>query len=300
MGDYAIANIANRALMAVGWPDMIGDIEEGTREAQVCLLHYGQCRRKLLRAAHWDFARKQAPLQMLADSSGQTPNVGTVVPGRWYYEYAFPTDGLKSRFVPWNRKNTGVGGVPAGNISIPSTPLVTGLGEQPILGGRQFPALFIESSDYNYPPGPGQYTDGVSGVSPQQRTVILTNVLDAELVYTSDVLYPNVWDSLFQDAFVALMGSEIAIPLWVKADRNFGMKMRDSQIPIVQAKVREARAVNANSNPSTSDISVDWMRIRRNNGPWGGGNGAWSGNGGSDGVFSMGWDSLPLASGTVF
>lgn len=301
MGDYAIANVASQALAAIGWPNLIGDIEEGTKEAQLCLLHYGQCRRKLLRAAHWGWARKQAPLQMLADSSGNTPNVGTKVPGHWCYEYAFPTDGLKSRFVPWNRENTGVGGVPAGNISIPNTPLVTGLGEQPILGGRQIPALFLESSDFNYPPVPGQQTDNVSGVSPQARTVILTNVKNAELVYTADILYPSVWDSLFRDAFVALLASEIALPIWVKVDRNFGMKMRDSQIPIVQQKVREARVVNANSNPSTSDISVDWMRIRRSGGVWGGGNGAWGGIGaGGDGVFGYDADSLSLASGARF
>jgi hypothetical protein len=86
------ASIANQALDAIGRGGdiVIGDLTEGTREAKVILRAYSQCLRQLLRSANWDFARKQAPLVLLADQTGQTPNVGTIVSAtNWLYEYAY-------------------------------------------------------------------------------------------------------------------------------------------------------------------------------------------------------------------
>ena len=197
MSDYLPTNVANQALDAIGWPDVLGDIEEGSREAQISLRAYRQCLQQLLRAANWSFARKQAPLQLLADASGNTPNVGTQVPQPFIYEYEYPTDCMRVRFIPWNLNNQ-ADLVPSNNIQIPSTPLVTGIGQQPWLGLRIRPARFVVSTDFNYPPPAGTQTWDVQGVSPAGRTVILTNVRYATAGYTSLVLYPNLWDSLFR------------------------------------------------------------------------------------------------------
>ena len=76
---YRPTDIMNQALDAMGWETTIGDAEEGSREARVLLRAYRECLRQMLRGAHWDWARKTAPLTLLADATGQTQNVGTIV-----------------------------------------------------------------------------------------------------------------------------------------------------------------------------------------------------------------------------
>ena len=101
MAGYSVVDVANQSLDAMSWPLVLGDIQDGSHEAQVLLRAYSLCRKQLLRAANWSFARKTAPMTLLADASGNTKNVGTRVPNTWFiYEYALPTDCLRPRFVP--------------------------------------------------------------------------------------------------------------------------------------------------------------------------------------------------------
>ena len=225
------ADIINQALDAAGVDIVIGDPEEGTREAQVCLRAYVECVRQLLQAAHWDFARKQAPLDLLAsslrgeengnftnpdigsfepntnpnDNNFFTPNIGFRVPFPWVYEYSYPTDCLKVRYVPWNN-HLNNNEFP-GNRSIPNTPLVTGfIGSPATTHIRIMPAPFLVTMDYNYPVdtnvADGQWWE-IPGASPIGRKVILSNVRRAHGVYTAYVPYPNMWDPLFRAALVS-------------------------------------------------------------------------------------------------
>ena len=300
------ADICNAALDAIGYPTAIGDIQEGTRPAQVLLRAYGQCLRQLLRGAHWDFARKTAPLTMLADATGQTPNAGALVPPPWIYSYAYPTDCAKARFIPWNQGANNPG-APTGNIVPPAyvvaavpnvgAPIVGGLGQQPLTGQRITPARFTIATDPNYPAQPGQITWEVQGLSPQGRTVVLTNVQNALMVYTAVMLYPSLWDALFRGAFVAYLASEVALPL--TKERKFGLQLRSEQIKIAQMKIQQARVSDGNEGWSSSDISVDWMRFRN----VGGGYGSWgeSGGGGAGpGVLGYGWDNVGFADGAAY
>lgn len=295
---YLPADIANRAIDAVGMSDMvIGDPQEGTRAAQIILRSYGECLRQLLRAAHWQFARKDAPLMLLADATGQTSFVGTLVVGNQFrYEYAYPTDCMRLLYVPWRRQGYGVG-IPPDNIQAPITP-IPGVDSGPYVGQRIRPAKFLVATDYNYPPQAGQVTWEVQSVSPQGRTVVLTNVQDAHAVYTSLVLYPSVWDSLFRAAMVAYLASEVALPLWAQKDRKFGLQVRQQQMAVVKAKVTEARLADGNETISSSDIRVDWMDARQSDG-WGGSWG-WGQDCGGVGGFGTGWESMALADGSVF
>lgn len=301
MSDMAVSDVANQALDAIGWPEVLGDIEDGSRHGQILLRAYRQCLQQMLRAVNWNFARRSAPMVLLADASGNTPNVGTRVPVPGFiYEYAYPTDCAKAHFVPWNLENQ-ADTTPPNNIAIPQTPLLTGQGQQPLNGGRIRPARFVVSSDFNYPPPAGQITWDVQGVSPQSRTVILTNVRHAHLVYTAIVLYPSVWDPLFRAALVAYLASEVALPIWSTKDRKFGLEIRTQQIAIVRQKIIEARIVDGIEATASSDIAVDWMRIRHTGGPgsirgWGDNFGGGFGGEGSYG----GYDSLTLADGSVF
>lgn len=292
------ADVANQALDAAGIDFTIGDMEEGTRPAQVLLRAYGQNLRQLLRAANWNWARKQMPLVLLADATGQTPNVGSQVPmGEFIYEYSYPIDAAKIRFIPWQPFQNP--GAPVGNIAQPqgipqttATPLV--------VGQRLIPAKFIIANDPNYPSQPGQIFWETQGTSPVGSTVILCNVKNAQCVYTTIVFYPSMWDSLFREALVALLASVIAIPL--SKDKKFGLQMRKDNIEIAKAKIKEARVVDGNESVASSDISVDWMRTRRGRG-WGAGRGGfgsvdWSGSGGAYGY--GGFDAMMLPDGSTF
>lgn len=300
-GGMAPADIGNQALDGIGYAETVSDLEEGTPQAQVILRAYGECLKQLLRAANWNFARKQAPLTLLADASGQTPDVGTVVPFNWMYEYAYPTDCAKVRFIPFNWQNPGVG-VPAGNIQIPQTPLADGLNPQ--AGPKIVPAKFQVATDFNYPPPVGSETWNVQGQSPQGRTVILTNVKQAQAIYTAIMLYPSIWDALFRSAFVAYLASEISLPIWSKkGETKQGIAMRDSNIGIVKGKLTEARLVDGNEGVSSSSLSVDWMRARNVGSAWGPGGGGWGGAGWGGQPFgdgAWGWDTLQLANGANF
>lgn len=298
-GSFTPAGIANQAMDAIMWPEnRLGDLEEGTTEAQICLRSYGECIKQLLRAAPWDFARKQAPLTLLADASGNTPLVGTIVPRGWIYEYAYPDDCAKMRFIPANFANL-ASNIPAGNIEISPAPPVNGLAVQPI-GMRVVPTRFLVASDTNYPIQGGPQPWDVPGVSPQGRVVVLSNVREAQAVYTGTMVYPSMWDSLFRSALVAYLASEIAGPLWARKDVKTGIAMRDHQIPIVMSKVKEARLTSANEGISTSDLAVDWMRTRRSGGGWSGGMGGGYGSDGGLGDYGSSYDSLILSSGAVF
>ena len=111
-----IADVVNQVLDAAGVDFTISDLEEGTLPAQKVLRAYGQCRDQLLRSANWAFARKEMHLTMLADATGQTPNVSTMTVLPWVYEYALPDDCMKARFVPWGPQGLQAG-IPPGNIT---------------------------------------------------------------------------------------------------------------------------------------------------------------------------------------
>jgi hypothetical protein len=287
MSDNYPSAVLQQSLDAAGSDHLLGDVEDGTRESQVCLRAYRQCLMQMLRAFHWDFARKEAPLTLLADASGNTPNVGTFVVGdQFNYEYSFPTDAVKVRYIPQHRWSNP--GVPNNNIlpPNPASPIMTGIGQPPYGPRRIQPARFLISNDANYPPPQGTQSWEVQGVSPQGRVVILTNVKDAKCVYTYLCLYPSVWDALFRAALVAFIASEIALPL--AKDKKFGMEIRKEQIAIAKDKILQARAAAGNeSGVNTSDLRTDWIDARRVGGAWGWPNG-W--DGGASGQLWGGYD----------
>jgi hypothetical protein len=292
------ADVANQALDAAGVEHTLGDLQEGTRVAQVTLRAYGQCLRQLLRAANWDFARKTSDMVLLADATGQSANVGSMVPTPWIYEYAYPIDCMKVRLIPWNYGQDP--GIPTDNIQIPATiPLTTATGQPPLTGQRLRPARFVVATDPNYPPDPGQITWVVQGESPAGRTVILTNVKNAKVIYTALMIYPSVWDSLFREAMVAYLASQIALPLAKMSivGPKAALQLRKENIELAKMKIKEARVVDGNEGISSSDLSVDWMRTRN----VGGRDSRYGyGDDGAPGGYGGGWDQCSFADGTAF
>jgi hypothetical protein len=307
MAANAPTDVANQALDAIAIDNELGDIEEGGRVANVTLRAYGQCRAQLLRAAPWTFARKQVPLVLLADASGQTPNVGTQVPGsNFVYEYAYPIDSARVRYIPSNPFFNP--GAPSGNI-VPAdsaAPIMTSINANPGIGARIRPAKYLVTNDPNYSAPPGSNAGAVQGQSPQGNTVILTNVPQASCVYTFDALYPSLWDHLFRAAMVAYLAQEIALPLWVQKDKKFGLQVRAQQIAIAKEKIMQARIADGNEMFASSDIPVDWMAARNTGGSGGGfgfGPGIVSGFGldGTYGCWGGGWGgSAGFADGSAY
>jgi hypothetical protein len=307
------ADIANRALDAAGWSGpMIGDLEEGTEQSKPLLRAYVPALHELLRSAHWNFARKQAPLALLADATGQTPNVGSLVPPPWIYEYQWPIDALKARFVPQNAQQQNMlpqftGSFPlVQGPPLPGTVSMPGINVVNPFNVRLVPARFLVALDFNYPAVVGAITDwsqlpdiqNIQGVGPQQRTVVLTNVQNASLIYTAAVDYPDEWDALFQEAIVQLLASRVALPL--AKDKKFGLAMRAQAIAACKDAIAQARITDGNEMWSSVDHMPDFLRARNAGASWNANFGWGPDGGGWPGIFSGGWDSISFGDGSAY
>ena len=329
------ADIANQALDAAGFDFSVGDLQEGTKPAQVLLRAYGQCLRQLLRAVHWNFARKQTPLVLIGDATGQTANVGTTVIAPWVYSYAYPIDCMKARFVPWSQQGA-FAAPPAGNIlpralapQAPTTPAPSGSDfnadfssdfgpessgnpyQAPLTGAlmgglgaagagtMMRPARFLEAVDPNITPPEGSQFWLSQGQSPQGSAVILTNIKNANLVYTGLMIYPSLWDAQFRAAFVAFLAAETAFPLWsAKGQAQFGMKVRDEQMKIAAQKIMQARVTDGNEGWHSSEFVPDWFRYRNSGGGrFQGGYSQALGSLGNEGIYYGGLDACCGVSG---
>lgn len=295
-------SIANQAIDAAGLRFTVGNIQDGTHASQVCLRWYSECVRQLLRSAHWDFARREADLLLLADATGQTSNVGTDVPSQFIYAYAYPFNCAKMRFIP--RNPLWQPAVPTGNIQPedPDSPLTTGAGQPPYLSNPQIPSRFLITSTPDYVPSTVQQDPtGAPGIAPTGRTIICSNVKNAKGVFTFEALYPNLWDHKFRQAVVFLLAAYISVPLHAvnggKRSDAIGMNMQKLNAGLAMQAIQSARISDGNEGWYSSDISVDWLRIRRNGGGMGNW-GAWDGPG--PGYCIGGWDSVMIPGGSAF
>lgn len=85
----SVVALCNLALSRIGIGQGITSLEDSTREAQACALHYAHLRDSLLAMCDWPFARKRAALALLSE----TERSG------WDYAYSLPLDCLVPRRV---------------------------------------------------------------------------------------------------------------------------------------------------------------------------------------------------------
>jgi hypothetical protein len=304
-----VEDICNRALDICGCPEQaIGDIQQGTNAARILLRHYIPCLEQLSRAAYWNTHRKQAPMQLLgakpgfgpAVPSGQQPTYGSQVIFPWTYEYAWPIDCVAARFVPWNN-SLPQSATPSNNTSVPPVPPTTF--DAPFqTPATIMPARMLVASDNNYPlpispETPPQQWWNTRGAAPDIRTVVLTNVPNAELVYTAFIPYPNLWDPLFQEAMAALLATYLALPC--NADKKEGRALRAEAIAIAKAAIGQARVRDGNEGTNVLTHTPDWIRARNRGASYAG----WGGLGGFEdgpGVLGYGWSSCVFGDGTAF
>jgi hypothetical protein len=260
------ADIANRALDIIGVTTTIGDIEEGTVEARPFARNYVSSMQELLRAVRWNFARRQATLTLLQDATGQSAapvGTGTVAMRPWVYEYAYPNDCMTARFVPLNF-------LPPSTS--PPVPLTTANSLIPNYFVPTTPAPFLVSNDASSFMGGitnwNQLPDlnGAQGQGLISQAVILTNVPQATLVYTSRVTEPNVWDPAFQQALAAVLASRVAMA--VIPDKKLAVAMQSLAINVAKTTISEARISNGNESLSGIDRIPDWISARGSGGYW--------------------------------
>lgn len=90
----------------------------------------------------------------------------------------------------------------------------------------------------------------------QQQRVILTNQEYATLNYVSQVTDPNVMDTLFQTAWVKLLGASLQMAL--RKDKAVSNML----IEQVNKAIESARSIDGNEGLTINDVTPDWVRIR--------------------------------------
>lgn len=188
----------------------------------------------VLRAVHWNFARAQTTLTVLKAAAGTPENVNGSLPRPpqpWLYEYAWPSDAVQARYLlPLFPDN-------------PSTP--------PIYTGSSMPAAvcigpmnikFLVASDLND--------------QNQRIKVILTNLQQAQLVYTCQIDDPNLWDSTFLDAFASTLAAFLVNPL------TRSHSLLADQVKLASDLIGQARMANGDEEPENAGNIPDWLRVR--------------------------------------
>jgi hypothetical protein len=217
----------------------------------------------VFRAAHWNCARKQAPLSLLKAAHGTAENPSgslPVPPVPWRYEYAYPSDCLKVRFVIPHPS------LPAAGVA----PLMTNIG-----------VSFMPSVNTSLPFVPAIDTDADGN----QIRVILTNVPRAEAVYTARIANVDLWDPSLQNAVVG------ALAAWACAPVAGSMERQKLAIAIAASLIKATRDSDGNEGITQMDIVPDWIEVRNMgrglfgwNVPGGGFIASWDAWGAPDGV----------------
>ena len=229
-------DITNRALAAISARATVSSIapSDGSNEANNAALLFQPTYEMLGRAAFWNIFRKQASLSLVKAAQGTPENPGGTIlplpPSPWLYCYAYPPDCLMVRFL-----------LPTLNSLATGAPFPT-LGLAPVaIGGAPATAFVIA------------YDTDASG---NPIRVILTNLDQAQAVYTVNLPNPDQWDSGFQEAMVAALGAKLVPAL------TGNLAMMQLQVGIATRIVGDARKSDGNEGMTVVDPIPDWIRTR--------------------------------------
>lgn len=165
--------IVNAALDRVGYKKRIGSLYDGSEASVKALDIYGQARDEMLRSFDWGFAERDVTLTLL-----KTAPVGGYTPlAPWTTANPIP---------PWTYEYT----YPGDCLKVRSLRYVGLIPE--------YDPQAIEfriANDNSYTPA---------------RRVILTNLAQATLVYTSQITDPLTWDVGFTEFFITALGQRLA------------------------------------------------------------------------------------------
>jgi|ERR1700679_3779645 len=216
--------IANMALDVIGTRSSIQSLTEGSNEANAIGRHWDNAVDAMLRACHWNFARKQVPLTLLQDGTQ-----GGAVPAPWLYEYAYPSDCVLMRQI---------------------MPMIQTQEIQPSIGASSAAGVVAYGNAVRFVAG----TDLDINGNPVE--VLLTNQPQAIGVYTFRNTNTAMWDSLFVQGFAAYLGARVCMTL--TGDKNTQrMALQEAQQYAI-----DAQRVNGNEGLTVIDSTPDWMRVR--------------------------------------
>lgn len=129
-------------------------------------------------------------------------------------------------------------------------------GSNPPLGGSYFAPQSGTIAQYSTTGvGTGATFTLTHGPKGTQR-VILTNQEFATLAYIKQVTDPNVMDTLFQSAWINLLGAGLTMAL----TGNRGLA--NDLITQVNAAIETARTADGNEGLTVNDVTPDWIRVR--------------------------------------
>lgn len=255
IANLALAEGATRTLIN-GFPPI-----DNTPAAVSANLFYSPKTKSLLRGANWNFCRRQANLTLLRRAVNADGTVSTDPPSQpFQYEYLYPSDALKIRFIQQFLTTTTSG------TAVPLTSASS---------STIYPAYAVT----NIP-----FVEAVDMSTGSPRKTLLTNMPDAMAIYTADMSqYPDMWDANFLTAETAYLASFLIANL--SGDRSLMV----TQIQIAKNGLDAARGVNGNESISNVDHLPDWIRARTQGSAYTGGYGrggcTWDAVAFPDGVF---------------
>lgn len=233
----SVVDVVNEALQNIGSQAYISALDEGTPESNAANVLFDPTLRMLLRAAHWNFARKQIVMTLISAAQGtpeNPPGTPPVPPLPWLYEYAYPSDCMQARYVP---------GLVQPTTQTP--PLTTAPNQNflPLPQSPQFAVRFLVATDTN-------------ALTKTPQTVILTNLPQAQLVYTAYIGNPDLWDSAFREAMMYSLSAKLINAI----ARN--KALFDDMAAMAQNVVLQARVSDGNEGVTTQDHEPDWISVR--------------------------------------
>lgn len=231
-----IVSISNRSLISLGARANIANINEGSVEANACSTLFQPTFESLARTAHWGCLRKQAVLTLLSAAPGTPENVdGSTTPypsQPWLYCYEYPSDCLQLRYI--------VPTIP--NYSAGSSPLTTASTSNSVAISYNTKIPYAVAYDVDAQGNP--------------ITTILTNLPQAQLVYTVNQSNPSVWDSLFQSAMVASLAAYLVPAL------TLNIALLDRCVKSAEQNITQARVADGNESYNTVNRNASWMTAR--------------------------------------
>ena len=224
-------DVVNIALAEIGAQETVQSINpsDGSSTSNTASLLYNPKIDALFRAAHWNCARLQASLTQIRAQVINGQVSADPPPRPWLYEYLYPADCLKARYIIPFVETTGI-----------SPPLTTAFQQSPLI-----------LPNYAVP-----YAIAIDNYQNNQVKVILTNASNPILVYTGRIDNPDLWDPHFLGAATSTLGAWFVNAL----SRNRGL-MQD-QISIARDIIMQARISDGNEGVTVVDHIPDWMTTR--------------------------------------
>lgn len=234
MSSATVISISNRALLSIGARAQISNLQEGSTESDAISTLFVPTFEQLARTADWNCLRKQATLSLIAAAQGTPENPqGTTLPlppTPWLYSYALPSDCLQVRFLVPSFSAAAFNSISPAMVTAPTW----------INGGGEINYAVAYSTDSQNNP----------------TNVILTNLSQAQAVYTVDQSNPVIWDSLFQQAMVASLSAYLVPAL------SLNLALMQASIKTAESIISQARVRDGDEGVTVVDHLPDWIAAR--------------------------------------